>query len=165
MSPRRSAGRMFRSTEGLHLVHVRKQPVVSRRQLRAPLVETVQLLELTDADSRLNVHHVVFESRDYHFVVSESVIGESLPRPSGKTMKRIAFNHLSPILTVCSDHPSLTGGHILGDVKTKNRQVTNPADSSAVVMGFDGMGGVFNHQEVVTVSDLQDAIHRTGPTG
>ncbi len=62
-------------------------------------------------------------------------------------------------LVVGSDHPALCCSEILGSVETECRHITDCADHPVVALGPNGVSGIFDHEEMMFFSDVEDFIH------
>ena len=58
-----------------------------------------------------------------------------------------------PFFVIGSDHSPFGGGNVFGGVKRKDGYITDTADFFAVINSLDGMGGVFDNEQIVFLGD------------
>ena len=121
-------------------------------------------LQLMNTHRGLDVHHVVFEPRLDHLVMHPARIAEALPRVLAHAVQ---CQHLDPrgLLVVLRDHDAaLTRDHVLGHVETETPELAEESRLAAVVLGFDGVGAVFDDHEVVLLRERRERVHVAGAT-
>ena len=57
------------------------------------------------------------------------------------------------------DGAAVARGHRLGRVEAEDRRVAELGDAHAVALGLDGVRGVFDQREMVTIADVAEARH------
>src|SRR5947209_5035854 len=97
-----------------------------------------------NSERRLDVRHVVLESRRDHLVVAKAGIGEALPRAGAQPMKGELLDLGGKLRIIGCDRPALDGRDVLRDIEGKAGQVAVRADPRATPLGAEGVRGVLD---------------------
>ncbi len=102
-----------------------------------------------NAHGRLNVHHIVFEAGEHDLVVLIALVGKALPGPAAHTVQAVGLDFFGILVNACRDHAAFAGHDIFGHIKAENADVPDGADLSALVLRLNGMGCIFDDQQVM----------------
>ena len=120
--------------------------------------------QLVNADGRLDVHHVVFKAALGHVIVLVPVVAETPPCIPGEAVKRKDFGPADVLFRSRQDHSAFTGDDVLGHIEAEAAELAEGPRLEPVVLGFDGMGAVFDQDEAVPAHDGKQRIHLAGPS-
>ena len=115
--------------------------------------------KLVDADRRLEIHHVVLESRFHDVIVLEAGIAEPFPRIFAHPVKP---EHLDAVRVLRSpgDHePPLPGHDVLGRIEAEAAEIAHRSGLLSLVLGLDGVRTVLDDGQIVFTRDRHDGVH------
>src|SRR5262245_36661085 len=150
----------------LQLFNVSQKLVIQPGLILPHLNKGLLAPQLMDANCRLDVAEVVFESALNHLIVPIAFFGVTVPSVLADTVQAKNAHPLQKGFLVGRHHPTFTRCEVLCSVKTESNYVAatsfgrNPsANRHSLVLGSYGMSRVFNDAKVVTLSQLPDRIH------
>ena len=137
---------------------VGEQLVVALPKLGPPPDPRVELRQLMQPDSRLDVGHVELEPGLDDLIVPEALVGESLPGAEAEPVQREPLHLRCDPRVVCHERAALDRGHILGDIERERHQIVHPSDSGAPPFGPERVRSVLDDPQPVPVAEDSAAI-------
>src|ERR1700722_9993603 len=137
---------------------------VGARDFRATPHEDVRLLQLREADGRVNIRQVVLEAGVVDFVKPRAALVVTLPRVLVHAVQARNRDLFSQRIILGSDSAAFGTGEILGRVKTEAGEIADGADlghpaTFEMARRADRMRSIFDDLQIMTPRDCENAIH------
>ncbi len=115
-----------------------------------------------NANSRLQIHHVVLETAFDNLVVFVALVAEALPGIFTHAMQAQHLDSGRILLVARQDHAAFAGHNVLSRIKAEAAEITKGTGLASFVLCFDGVCAILDQLEMMAAGDLADGIHLAG---
>src|SRR5579862_1765792 len=137
----------------------RKRRGVTFRNRLTRIPQSVALGQLHKTHCRLNIAHVVLESRFEHVVVPTTIRTIALPRVPTDTMEPHEPHSISGARIFCRDHSTFPGRKSLRRIETETGELAELPHSFPVKLRGKGVSRILNYPQVMHPRQCMDLIH------